>query len=55
MTLQEVLNQIPEEAKVKRVPSVVKLAEEGIPALADQLGEDTSVVIYTNGYVVYRK
>ena len=54
MTLQEVLNQIPEEAKVKRVPSVVKLAEEGIPALADQLGEDTSVVIYTNGYVVYQ-
>ena len=54
MTLQEVLNQIPEAAKVKRVPSVVKLAEEGIPALADQLDEDTSVVIYTNGYVVYQ-
>ena len=54
MTLQEVLNQIPEATKVKRVPSVVKLAEEGIPALADQLDEDTSVVIYTNGYVVYQ-
>ena len=54
MTLQEVLNQIPEVAKVKRVPSVVKLAEEGIPALADQLDKDTSVVIYTNGYVVYQ-
>ena len=54
MTLQEVLNQIPEVAKVKRVPSVVKLAEEGIPALADQLDENTSVVIYTNGYVVYQ-
>ena len=54
MTLQEVLNQIPEAAKVKRVPSVVKLAEEGVPALADQLDEDTSVVIYTNGYVVYQ-
>ncbi len=54
MTLQEVLNQIPMAAKVKRVPSVVKLAEEGIPVLADQLDEDTSVVIYSNGYVVYQ-
>ena len=54
MTLQEVLNQIPEAAKVKRVPSVVKLAQEGIQVLADQLDEDTSVVIYSNGYVVYQ-
>lgn len=54
MTLQEVLNQIPEAAKVKRVPSVVKLAAEGIPVLADQLDADTSVVIYSNGYVVYQ-
>lgn len=54
MTLQEVLNQIPETAKVKRVPSVVKLAEEGIPVLADQMDKDTSVVIYSNGYVVYQ-
>ena len=50
MTLQEVLNQIPKAAKVKRVPSVVKLAQEGIQVLADQLDEDTSVVIYSNGY-----
>ena len=54
MTLQEVLNQIPKAAKVKRVPSVVKLAQEGIQVLADQLDEDTSVVIYSNGYVVYQ-
>ena len=53
MTLQEVLDQIPEAAKVKRVPSAVKLAEEGSPVLADQLDTDTSMVIYNNGFVFF--
>ena len=54
MTLQEVLTQIPEAAWRKRVPSVVKLTEEGIPVLMDVMDEETSATIYSNGYVVYQ-
>lgn len=54
MTLQEVLNQIPEAAWCKRVPSVIKLAEEGIPVLTDRMDENTDVTVYSNGYVVYQ-
>lgn len=54
MTLQEVFNQIPAAAWSKRVPSVIKLAEEGIPVLTDAMDEDTSATIYSNGYVVYQ-
>lgn len=54
MTLQELLNQIPEAAWCKRVPSVVRLAEEGIPVLTDTMDGDTSATVYSNGYVVYQ-
>lgn len=54
MTLQEVFNQIPAAAWSKRVPSVIKLAEEGTPVLTDAMDKDTSVTIYSNGYVVYQ-
>ena len=54
MTLQEVLNQVPAAAWSKRVPSVIKLAEEGLPVLTEQMDEETSAVIYSNGYVLYQ-
>lgn len=55
MTLQEVLNRIPEATRSKRVPSVVALAEKAVPVLADALEEATCATIYSNGYVVFQK
>ncbi len=55
MTLQEVLNQIPEAKWSKRVPSVVALAEKATPMISDALDEETSATIYSNGYVVFQK
>lgn len=52
MTLQELLKNIPAAKKVKRVPSVVKLAKEGVPYVMDTIDADTSVTVYDNGYVV---
>ena len=54
MTLREVFNQIPAAPWRKRVPSVLRIAQEGIPVLSDQLDEESSVTIYSNGYVVYQ-
>ena len=54
MTLQEVMNQIPAAARRLRVPSVLQLAEEGIPVLEDTMDENTNAKIYSNGYVVYQ-
>lgn len=54
MTLREVLNQIPAAPWRQRVPSVLRIAQEGIPVLSDQLNEENSVTIYSNGYVVYQ-
>lgn len=55
MTLQELLKNIPAAKKVKRVPSVVKLAKEGVPYVMDTIDADTSVTVYDNGYVLYQK
>ncbi len=54
MTLQEVLNQIPQAAWRKRVPSVVKLVSEGVPVLTSSMDDETKAIIYSNGYVVYQ-
>ena len=53
MTLQEVFNAIPAAVHSRRVPSVSKLTEDGIPVIRDELDEDTSATIYSNGYVIY--
>lgn len=53
MTLQEVFNAIPAAVHSRRVPSVSKLTEESIPVIWDELDEDTSATIYSNGYVIY--
>ena len=55
MTLQELLKNIPAAEKVKRVPSVAKLAKEAIPVVMDAMDADTSVTVYSNGYVLYQK
>ncbi len=54
MTLQDVLREIPAARYTKRVPSVIKLAEEGIPVLWDELDDDTSATIYSNGFVLFQ-
>lgn len=54
MTLEEVLKEIPAARSVKRVPSVIMLAEEGTPVLWDDLDDDTSATIYSNGFVLYQ-
>ena len=53
MTLQEVFNAIPAAGYSRRVPSVSKLTEEGVPVIRDEMDEDNSATIYSNGYVVY--
>lgn len=53
MTLQELLNQIPEAKKTERVPSYVMLSAEAIPVIRDVMDEETSAIIYSNGYVVF--
>ncbi|MCI6767636.1 sigma-70 family RNA polymerase sigma factor [Porcincola intestinalis] len=55
MTLQELLENIPAAEKGKRVPSVVKLAKESVPFVTDTIDADTSVTVYSNGYVLYQK
>lgn len=55
MTLQELLKNIPAAEKVKRVPSVAKLAKEAVPFVIDTMDADTSVTVYSNGYVLYQK
>lgn len=55
MTLQELLENIPAATKVKRVPSVAKLTQEAVPVVMDLMDEDTSVTVYSNGYVLYQR
>ena len=55
MTLQELLVSIPKAAKVERVPSVAQLAKEASPVVTDTLDADTSVTVYSNGYVLYQR
>lgn len=53
MTLQELLNLIPEAKITPRVPSYVMLSEEAVPVMRDVMDEETSATIYNNGYVVF--
>ena len=55
MTLQELLVRIPQAEKVERVPSIAQLAREATPVVMDTLDEDTSVAVYSNGFVLYQR
>lgn len=55
MTLQELLVSIPKAAKVERVPSVAQLAREARPVVTDTMDEETSVTVYSNGFVLYQR
>lgn len=55
MTLQELLNLIPEAKHTQRVPSYVKLSEEAVPVFQDIMDDETSATIYSNGFVLFWK
>lgn len=55
MTLKELLEMVPEAEKVKRVPSVARLASEARPIVCDTMDDNNVITIYDNGFVLYQK
>ena len=55
MTLQELLEMVPEAEKVKRVPSVARLVSEARPVVCDAMDDNNAITIYDNGFVLYQK
>ena len=55
MTLQELFDQVKVAGKVRRVPSVVMLAQSGVQVVAQEFLEgEVSITAYENGYAVYQ-
>ena len=55
MTLQEVMNQIPQKKWSTRVPSVALMLEQDSPVFYDALDDETSAAIYSSGFVLFQK
>ena len=55
MTLQEVMNQIPQKKWSTRVPSVSLMLEQDSPVFYDALDDETSAAIYSSGFVLFQK
>ena len=55
MTLQEVMNQIPQKKCSTRVPSVSLMLEQDSPVFYDALDDETSASIYSSGFVLFQK
>lgn len=51
MTLQEVMNQIPQKKWSTRVPSVALMLEQDSPIFYDALDGETNAAIYSSGFV----